>query len=322
MMTWLVNKFSSYWKIDFAEAHSRRFHEYFANSSEVNEEAHRREAKITEQVHKLASRMGLPEPDKVGCYRRQRAPFGPNAAESFASSSVYCRRLYYNYFFLIEPEDLPAVLRPLHWNDPRLNEDDYLNAVVAWVKLFLGITHPISIGLNERLFIQSMLQAMSNDEKYKKFREFVLTHELGHILLEHGLEDEALLAKGELSRKAISVVCGAGAAAILSASSFSIAPTALVGIGVYKITQLGLRHLKSCAIDRTQEYEADLLAKRCVGGEGGLYGQALKRSMFLRQDSICRRFCIDREGSERFSWLLHHPSIAEACQYLSYTQTG
>jgi hypothetical protein len=268
---------------------------------------------VTALVKEVAQKMNHPKALGLRGIRYEKQPFYASIAE--ADRYV----VYYSYFFLLEPEDIPEALRLTGPDDSRLDDERYVDEIVEWIRAFLGITHRFEVDRADREAIRCGLRMMLNPTLYRKTREFVLAHEIGHMIRgDVGAKNQEKLQKTEGWRTRVSAAVAVAGTGALCGVSMPALPAVLCGVGLYKVTKNLIFAYEDAQIDRAKEIGADQLAKKAVGGEGGIFlNRHIQQQMVLARrrmtpcQSLISRLLFNSSGEERFSLFSSHPSKAE-----------
>ena len=182
-------------------------------------------------------------------------------------------------FFLIEPEDFPEKFRLTDDNDSRLYDNKYLHEVSELIKEKLGIEKLI-IKETEKSVLRIILILLSDPEKCKLAKEFLLAHEISHLFYQHRINFNLNSQKWRLEKRVASVALGALSAIMVKKAIGSYLLGTALGILFFGVTLFVLNILQECSISRKQEKEADLKAAELVGPEGGIYFfEAMRRNI-------------------------------------------
>jgi Peptidase family M48 len=267
--------------------------------------------------------MEFPKPNLIMATRREAKPFIPYLAEAVYENEMNLT-IYYNYFFLLKPEDIPKEFQ-IEEGVESISEEQ-LNDFITWFKEFLGVKE-ISVGLEEKEIILCFLKLLAKPEKFEAFKKFILAHELSHLYYKHTLIFSESLEKRNLIRKILSLSIGFFGIAIFRRSLW-LSVSLIIGLLLFKITNVALYNLDKLHISRRQEKEADLLAKKHVGAEGGLLlcrqSQQSRlnyiknnKNLFSLFSRITHYLLTDHQGGIRFALLRTHPTESQRIKYLS-----
>jgi hypothetical protein len=108
--------------------------DYSSLSNSLNKLGEERALAIFQIARSFADQWNL---DSLAVLPRHRAPLVPHFAEAIYNSDNDIR-VYFNYFFLLEPRDFSPDLKLTSDDDLRLYDDNYLNKVVEVIKTTLG----------------------------------------------------------------------------------------------------------------------------------------------------------------------------------------
>ncbi len=269
--------------------------------------------------------MGLESVRPVHYIRSESNPLMANIAEANYVDDLN-KEVFYNYFFLIEPEDFPEELKLKNDDDSRLFDDTYLFRVAEKIKETLGIPSSLILTDETKNTLRIILKLMINPDKCNQAKQFVLAHEISHLFYKHHLKFENEAQKGKWKRSITAAVIGTISLLVIKqiiASKLLLIGSSLV---VYTIGVFVFDRLNRLAISRRHEKEADLKAAETVGSQGGIYLNETTRKHFLSFSkdpnfSSIKKFFIpfifNNKGDFRFSLLLTHPNPRERAEAIT-----
>lgn len=293
---------------------------YNVSSNAVNELGKKRALIVCERARDLARKMNL---TGLAVLRREHDPLNANFAEAMYVEH-WDKRICYNYFFLIEPEDFPEEFRLTNENDPRLYNNKYLNQFSELIKNKLGM-EKLTINEIDRSVLRIILKLLSNPEKCKLAKEFLLAHEISHLFYQHRISFNADSQKWRLAKRVTSIAIGILSGVMVMKITISYLLGTACGISIFGITLFALNILQECSISRKQEKEADLKASELVGPEGGIYFFETMRKNIISFSknpdlSLIKRMLIqigfNGKGDFRFNQFVTHPNPRERVEYL------
>lgn len=290
-----------------------------------------REYELATFVRQLAEQIEFQRPHSIAVLPQDRDPFVSYTAEAIFVEEWDSHRIYYSYLLLLEPEDIPLKLRLECEDDPRINSDAYIKEFTDWFQEFLDFKKE-HITPSDKDIIRRMLRLTANPEEFKAAKKFILAHELGHLFYKHELEKKKCLEEGTIYRKVISAALSIFGTVACNHLTDSVIPSLLIGICLFKITEIALHNLESLRLSRKNEKEADLFAIKHIGTIGAIpffqkrmqhtlaYRDSDKRSWY---ESIYLKIVVDSKGSDRFSILDTHPTDSQRIEYItSYSKTN
>ena len=295
---------------------------YSFNPSAISEERQEYQRSFANRVREIAKIIGIE--NRVSTQRLDHDPFSGSLAEANYLNALN-QQLFFNYFFLLESENIPENLKP-QIQDPRLNSDEYISQVVDWMQEYLGATTFSSKMLrpSDRTSIRLFLIMASQPEKFKQAKEFVLAHELSHLFYKHRPRqaEASLLAKYNTISWILSGVIGC-----TSGVFFNLLGRKKTAISIGLLVALATKVVfgKSLCSNLSKQIEkaADLKAKDYV--EGGIYFlHSIQQTRLLNKknrssllDKLSQILQVDKEGSLRLNFFGSHPTETERTTYLS-----
>lgn len=138
---------------------------YKASSNAVSELGETRAQLVVNRTRELGRTLGLTD---IAVLQEER--------NFSVSSALYVddqdKRVFYNYFFLLEPEDFPEELRLTDENDPRLYDNEYLHQVSELIKTKLGMERS-TINEADKSILRIILKLLLDPAKCKLAKDFL-----------------------------------------------------------------------------------------------------------------------------------------------------
>lgn len=220
-----------------------------------------------QKVNQVAQHLHV---ENIEFCRLDKVPFWKNIAGITKSEDKF--ELGYSYFLLIEPEDFPADLKPIHASDPRLNDDVYLSSVAKCIADKFGCP-PFKLNWKEKAILRTLLRLCATPERLKAVKEFIINHELAHLHYHHS----DAISKRNRRLSPIFTLASVGIQVVVS---IKLMPRFLPRYPFcFIFTSLGIACLAAAFFNfthifyltRKAELEADAKAVSLSGKEGGLY---------------------------------------------------
>lgn len=157
---------------------------------ELSPIAYQRLKKIEEDANAMAKEMGIDQEIKLFIEKDKINDLSLKTSTKNLDSktaAIFISEL----FFLVDLDDFPENMKPAGKNDPRLNSDDYFKEVACWIHTFLGADYKhVNLSAEQKKNIKVYFMLLSNIELFPRARDFVLRHEMGHVLCGHDQEDD------------------------------------------------------------------------------------------------------------------------------------
>lgn len=297
------------------------FWELATNPNAVNAKGKKRQAKLSAFVEKAAQKMGMDAADVIVQL------YDHNPLFDFGGKAVYedemNQILVVGYLLLIKGKDIPQELAIQDLNDPCLLSNEHLNKVIEWVQTFLGMKENLLKGPAQRTAVQQLLILSKDPVKFEEAKKFVLAHEIGHLYHVHTHKKVEVFKTHPKKSMRLSMISGVLTTIIFKSCSGSTIGAALAGMTIAAISYPIAKKLLKTFVMHAHEKEADLVAKRAVGNEGGLYFYERCRAHFrlIRgtarklSDKISMWMAIDSKGNDlRGIW--SHPLFTTRESYL------
>ncbi len=225
------------------------------------------------------------------------------------------------YLFLLKASDLRKEYQSLKIDDPMLQEDIYLDSFGVRAQKFFNLPKK-SLDFIDKQIIRTFLQYISNPALAEKAKDFVLGHEVAHIMNQHdhnSADPIAMLVESAFS----------GSTALANATIFAIAiatglwttmPLVVLSCATAATTTtVGYRIIQESNHSHACEKDADLTSARHVKNakEGGVYlfETFMKCQKNAREHSFLYRLLFNSDGDTRVLWLTH-PYESERASYL------
>ncbi len=230
--------------------------------------------------------------------------------------------IHLSYLFGIQSKDIPNQYKITGIDDPRLESDAFLQEVADYTKKLCGYKKTTLTAEDKTALIRFLLD-IRDPELSQKGKEFILRHEMAHILHEHTHGSGNLMGKITdwiVSKKFLAICVGIVALALISALVLSV-PHLFVIAGAIGLFLLALTIPPALKIihSRNCEMEADLTAAQLGPNSipGGIYymenGQ--KYGKYARNKIPALKWHYDSEGNHRLRKLTH-PSFTDRIAYL------
>lgn len=231
----------------------------------------------------------------------------------YSEPRVIGEKISIPYLFLLKTEDIPEKFLITKSKDPRLQSDEFLQEFANWSQEYLQIPK-IPLTIEGKTALRVFLPYISNSKLSEQSKEFVLAHELSHILHQHISSYKALLTKRKMVFMSLagiaSSICVGLSVPIEYVISFS-AMVMTVGISWSIIQYMQLSH--------SHEKEADLTAAKIVpesiDGAIYLFRNFCKYGKKAREESFLNRLLFSSEGNWRIFYA-SHPSESQRIGYL------
>lgn len=260
-------------------------------------------------IRQLARQAGHPLPDSINAFIANDPTETPHATNN---------AMFLPVLMLLDKQDIPEHLRLRSHDDPRVFDDSYLDEVIDWLKNYTKNPNFDNSFIQKEL-IKTFLKLLVDDAKSKDAKEFIIGHELAHILHKHEVTYGHVYWT-LLFILSIAIVCalipfGASVAALMTAAKVSACGTG---------TLSAIAWIVMSRTSKAHEREADMTSKRITQkNEGGAYffevmrqhGLAARNKSPTLAKRLLARLTYDSQGQIR-AFKLTHPSESERIAYL------
>ncbi|HSX13115.1 MAG TPA: M48 family metalloprotease, partial [Chlamydiales bacterium] len=235
---------------------------------ELSSIAYQRLKKLEEDANVIAKEMGIDQEIKLFVNKDKIHDLSLKTSTKDLDSktaAIFISEL----FFLVNLDDFPESIKPAGKNDPRFNSDDYFKEAACWVHTFLGVDYKIvNLSTEQKKNIKVYLMLLSNVELFPRAKDFVLRHELGHVLCGHHQEDDR--NRQHFLKAGIgSVILGIGPYFFNVANRVGDMNLIVTFIALF-VTHFVISNSFFQSRSVSQEYEADRIAG-LKEREGGIY---------------------------------------------------
>ncbi len=281
---------------------------------------------MTRRAHQLADRLGHRTPAEILLEMSSRGP----ACLPPQGSNIDC--VFLPSYYFLQFEDIPLHFRVTGFDDPRLQDEQFLQGFWNWLKsaMQINFVHDNAAQF-DRYLIREVLVGMQNPALWEGAKDFLLAHEISHRIHLHQEQEHQFLADanrkyyltGALVIGCLTCLCmlvgfGLELSIIVAVASGAVGltlcsmPCYLFYNETYKFFHRGKHSdVEQLGLKRQQEKEADISAIRaCQTADGGVYFFNVKRAINLRfypgQSTP--------QGDDPTD--LHHPPLSERVTYL------
>ncbi len=227
-----------------------------------------------------------------------------------ACASPSSKYIKINSLLLLKASDLPTKLQLKGMNDPRLQSNAYLEEVSNWISSYFNLPKK-PLNSIDKHYIRVFLQFISDPKLSDYARDFVLGHEVAHIIHQHRGELFPFLdfLANVTNLFLYGVYLTTSSAAVAAACSQVIPMVAAAYI---------VATLYESSISKTMEKEADLTSVRHVKNakEGGVYyfDTCANDNKKALENGLASWFQCYSNGDKRFNWT--HPALSERINYI------
>ncbi len=176
-------------------------------------------------------------------------------------------------WFLLKYEDIPERFRIVNIDDPRLNNNQFLDEMAAWMKgkiIEFGLTYHFAT--IDKSTLKFVIRLLRDREKFEQAKDFTLAHERSH--LSHELKSKVLMS--QIMRWVPTVLTILGVVisiALFPFVSFAIIVAINVGIFITNAITRYFWNTHQISFWKEEEKKADLEAVNLLQGnpQGGIY---------------------------------------------------